>query len=59
VVLFLLKLLIVLPLIYLLDIVLEKEMKGWEPLRTIVKAGIMILGMGPGIRDATRISMGI
>jgi uncharacterized membrane protein len=57
--LFLLKLLIVLPLIYLLDIVLEKEMKGRESLRTIVKAGIMILGMGPGIRDATRISMGI
>jgi len=57
--LFLLKLLIVLPLIYLLDIALEKEMEGRESLRTIIKAGITILGLGPGIRDAARISMGI
>jgi len=57
--LILMKLLIVLPLIYLLDILLQKEMKGREPLRTIIKGGIMILGMGPGIRDATRIAMGV
>lgn len=57
--LFALKLLIVIPLIYLLDIALEKEMRGRESLRTIIKAGIMILGMGPGIRDTSRIAMGI
>lgn len=58
-VLFALKLFIVLPLIYLLDIALEKEFRGREELRLIIKMAVMLLGLAPGVRDMARIAMGV
>ena len=52
------KLLIVLPLIYLLDRVLEEDLRGREELALALKAALIVVALGPGTRDLVRIVLG-
>jgi uncharacterized membrane protein len=52
------KLLIVIPLIYLLDRVLEEDLRGREELALALKAALTVVALGPGTRDLVRIVLG-
>jgi len=58
-VMFLLKLPLVLLVIYVLDIAYGKEFRENEDLLNLVKMGIIILGLAPGLRDVLRMAMGV
>jgi len=58
-VMFLLKLPLVLLVIYALDIWYRDEFRDNENLLNLVKMGIIILGIAPGLRDALRMAMGV
>ncbi len=58
-VMFLLKLPLVLLVIFVLDIWYAKEFRDNKNLLNLVKMGIIILGLAPGVRDALRMAMGV
>ena len=58
-VMFLLKLPLVLLVIFALDIWYAKEFRENKDLLNLVKMGIIILGLAPGVRDALRMAMGV
>ena len=58
-VMFLLKLPLVLLVIFALDIWYKKDFEENRNLLNLVKMGIIILGLAPGLRDALRMAMGV
>ncbi|MGA1820572.1 MAG: DUF63 family protein [Thermoplasmatota archaeon] len=54
-----LKLAFLLPALYIMDISMEKEAKDNPHLLALVKLTVLVLGMGPGIRDLIRLSLGV
>ena len=46
-------------MLYVLDVVYKNELKNYMSLLNILKIGILILGLSPGIRDLLRVTMGI
>ncbi len=58
-VMFLLKLPLVLLVIFALDIWYKEDFQENKNLLNLVKMGIIILGLAPGLRDALRMAMGV
>jgi len=58
-VMFLLKVPLVILVIYVLDISHKKDFENNPDLLNLVKMGIIILGLAPGLRDALRMAMGV
>ncbi|MGA1793476.1 MAG: DUF63 family protein [Thermoplasmatota archaeon] len=54
-----LKLAFLIPALYIMDISMEKESKENPHLLALVKLTVLVLGMGPGIRDLIRLSLGV
>ena len=55
----LVKFLLIMLVIYLFDVVYRKELEKYSRLVTLLKIGILILGVSPGIRDLLRVTMGV
>jgi uncharacterized membrane protein len=53
------KFLLIIVVIYLFDILYKKELKNYSRLVNLLKIGIFILGVSPGLRDLLRVTMGV
>jgi uncharacterized membrane protein len=53
------KFLLIIMVIYVFDVVYKKEMGKYSRLINLLKIGILILGISPGIRDLLRVTMGV
>jgi uncharacterized membrane protein len=53
------KFLLIILVIYLFDILYKKELQRYTRLVNLLKIGIFILGISPGIRDLLRVTMGV
>jgi len=58
-VMYLLKIPLVILAIYILDIAYRDDFRENPDLMNLVKMGIIILGLAPGLRDALRMAMGV
>jgi uncharacterized membrane protein len=58
-IMFLLKFLVVLAVIYVLDLAYKDDLKDYPALRGLIKLCILILGIAPGVRDMLRLAMGV
>lgn len=58
-IMFLLKGIVIVLVIYLIDIAYKKELKEKETLVGLVKLFVFILGFAPGVRDMIRLAMGV
>jgi uncharacterized membrane protein len=54
-----LKLVFLIPALYIMDISMEKESKENPHMLSLVKLAIIVLGFGPGVRDLIRIALGV
>ncbi|MDG6224640.1 MAG: DUF63 family protein [Candidatus Thermoplasmatota archaeon] len=57
-VMFPLKLVFLLPALYLIDVSMEEDARSNRYLITLVKLAILVLGFGPGMRDLIRLMLG-
>jgi len=55
----LVKFLLIIMVIYVFDVVYKKELGKYSRLVNLLKIGIFILGVSPGIRDLLRVTMGV
>ncbi|MGQ9582381.1 MAG: DUF63 family protein [Thermoplasmatota archaeon] len=46
-------------ILYLLEVEFRRELEREGPLRGLVRAAVLILGLAPGIRDTVRVVMGV
>jgi uncharacterized membrane protein len=53
------KFLLIIVVIYLFDVLYKKELKNYSRLVNLLKIGIFILGVSPGLRDLLRVTMGV
>jgi uncharacterized membrane protein len=53
------KFLLIILIIYLFDIAYKKELQKYTRLVNLLKIGIFILGVSPGLRDLLRVTMGV
>jgi uncharacterized membrane protein len=53
------KFLLIITVIYVFDVVYKKELGKYSRLVNLLKIGIFILGVSPGIRDLLRVTMGV
>jgi uncharacterized membrane protein len=53
------KFLLIIMVIYVFDIVYKKELERYSRLVNLLKIGIFILGVSPGLRDLLRVTMGV
>jgi uncharacterized membrane protein len=53
------KFLLIILVIYLFDVVYKKELTKYSQLVNLLKIGIFILGVSPGLRDLLRVTMGV
>lgn len=53
------KFLLIILVIYIFDIVYKKELDRYSRLVNLLKIGIFILGVSPGLRDLLRVTMGV
>jgi len=53
------KFLLILLVIYIFDILYKKELERYSRLVNLLKIGIFILGVSPGLRDLLRVTMGV
>ncbi|MFW3146025.1 MAG: DUF63 family protein [Thermoplasmatota archaeon] len=54
-----LKLAFLLPALYYMDVRMKEETRSYPHLMALVKLIIIVLGIGPGIRDVARIALGV
>jgi uncharacterized membrane protein len=54
-----LKLVFLIPALYFMDIVMERDAKENPHLMALVKLTILILGFAPGTRDIIRLALGV
>jgi uncharacterized membrane protein len=45
--------------IYVFDVLYKKELGRYSRLANLLKIGIFILGVSPGLRDLLRVTMGV
>lgn len=55
----LVKFLLIILVIYIFDVVYKKELERYSRLVNLLKIGIFILGISPGLRDLLRVTMGV
>jgi len=53
------KFLLIIAVIYIFDILYKEELKNYRTLANLLKIGILILGLSPGLRDLLRVTMGV
>jgi uncharacterized membrane protein len=53
------KFLLIIMVIYVFDILYKKELGKYSRLVNLLKIGIFILGVSPGLRDLLRVTMGV
>jgi len=53
------KFLLIIMVIYIFDIVYKKELEKYSRLVNLLKIGIFILGISPGLRDLLRVTLGV
>jgi uncharacterized membrane protein len=53
------KFLLIILIIYLFDVLYKKELQRYTRLVNLLKIGIFILGVSPGLRDLLRVTMGV
>ena len=53
------KFLLIIMVIYVFDIVYKNELQNYSRLVNLLKIGIFILGVSPGLRDLLRVTMGV
>ena len=53
------KFLLIIMVIYVFDIAYKKELIKYSRLVNLLKIGIFILGVSPGLRDLLRVTMGV
>jgi uncharacterized membrane protein len=53
------KFLLIIVVIYVFDVVYKKELGKYSRLVNLLKIGIFILGVSPGLRDLLRVTMGV
>jgi len=53
------KFLLIVLVIYLFDVMYKKELEKYSRLVNLLKIGIFILGVSPGLRDLLRVTMGV
>jgi uncharacterized membrane protein len=53
------KFLLIIIVIYVFDILYKKELEKYARLVNLLKIGILILGISPGLRDLLRVTMGV
>jgi uncharacterized membrane protein len=53
------KLLMILMVIAFFDILYKEELKNYTRLANLLKIGIIILGLSPGLRDLLRVTIGV
>ena len=53
------KFILIVVVIYIFDILYKKELKKYMTLVNLLKIGILILGLSPGLRDLLRVTMGV
>jgi uncharacterized membrane protein len=54
-----LKLVFLVPAIYIMDVSMKKESQENPHMIALVKLAIIVLGFGPGVRDLLRIALGV
>jgi uncharacterized membrane protein len=55
----LVKFVLIILVIYVFDILYKKELERYSRLVNLLKIGIFILGVSPGLRDLLRVTMGV
>jgi uncharacterized membrane protein len=53
------KFLLIILVIYVFDVLYKKELTRYSRLVNLIKIGIFILGVSPGLRDLLRVTMGV
>ncbi len=53
------KFLLIILVIYIFDVVYKKDLEKYSRLVNLLKIGIFILGVSPGLRDLLRVTMGV
>lgn len=53
------KFLLIITVIYIFDVLYKDELKNHRTLVNLLKIGILILGISPGLRDLLRVTMGV
>jgi uncharacterized membrane protein len=53
------KFILIIVVIYVFDVVYKKELEKYSRLVNLLKIGIFILGVSPGLRDLLRVTMGV
>jgi uncharacterized membrane protein len=53
------KFLLIIVVIYIFDILYREDLKNYQTLTNLLKIGILILGLSPGLRDLLRVTMGV
>jgi uncharacterized membrane protein len=53
------KFLLIILVIYVFDVLYKKELVHYTRLVNLIKIGIFILGVSPGLRDLLRVTMGV
>lgn len=55
----LVKFFLIIGVIYIFDVFYRKELTNYKAFANLLKIGILILGLSPGIRDLLRVTMGV
>ncbi|WP_455393201.1 DUF63 family protein [[Eubacterium] cellulosolvens] len=58
-IMYLLKALIIIVVVYFMDILYKKDFQNNPMLAGLVKIAILVLGLGPGLRDVLRLGLGV
>ena len=53
------KFVLIIVVVYIFDILYKEELKSYRTLVNLLKIGILILGLSPGLRDLLRVTMGV
>jgi len=53
------KFLLIIFVIYIFDVLYKEELRNYRTFANLLKIGILILGLSPGLRDLLRVTMGV
>jgi len=53
------KFILIITVIYIFDILYKEELRNYRTFANLLKIGILILGLSPGLRDLLRVTMGV
>jgi uncharacterized membrane protein len=53
------KFILIIGVIYIFDVLYKEELRGYRAFANLLKIGILILGLSPGLRDLLRVTMGV